>query len=64
MFHWRADSVLPSGREMGLEGKMACGGWQIVHADQDNVLGGNWKGPNDELQGEPDFRVESPALSR
>jgi hypothetical protein len=68
MFHWRADSVLPSGCEMmGAEEEMAaCGaGGKIVHAaDQDNGLflfgGGAWKGPNGELQGEPESRVGRP----
>lgn len=36
-------------------------GWQIVHADQDNVWTqpGEWNVANDELQGEPESRVQS-----
>ena len=56
MFRRRADSVLPSGCEMGFEEKM--GVWRV--ADRALLIkitfGGKWNGPNDELQGEPSPR--------
>lgn len=55
VFHWPADSMLPSACEMGLGKKH--GAWRVAGGRSCMVIkitfGGELEGPNEELQGGP-----------